>query len=282
MYKVKRFSQLSVDERQFNLASDLYHSGVKRTWKKYVGRGRKGLARKIDDHLAAVEKKSRDARAKQLDIANLKTVGDPNLRAKALLEAEANGAKVITSSKTPGVIPLKHIDESKELNDVYVSQIGKTRGDDVAKEVLNAKKSDHDYAIFNNPVYGAEGTFHEVEHVKNANGRNGLFNKIISNLNSSDSGSAYRKMVKGKDDSYKTSRKLKDVWGLFKAGKVMRLEESNASRAALKSMKKSGASKENLEVAKSHLDNAGDVYAEAGSKYWYPIKNATLGNMKLK
>lgn len=94
MYSVRRFSTL--EEREYNIVSDLYHSGFGRTSKKVIGKARRNLGSKIE-RLAI----NNDAKIYKLNDLNksLTVPAPPRMTRKLVREANSRNSIVMGEFK---------------------------------------------------------------------------------------------------------------------------------------------------------------------------------------
>lgn len=266
------YSVLMTEEelRTFGVISDLAHSGVKRTYKKWVGRGRKGLANKI-------------AKSMQNDIKQLgnsqekfklqKRVHNKTLRKSIYQKGNDLGAHTRNADPTVfGQISSFNSKNSNLPKNLFINQeeiIKQASGEKAAKSLVNFDKKrnlgkikDSDYLVVHQNKAGDELLSHELGHVGNEKEGSWLAKKVNGYKGQLD----IRRKATGiapDGQPYIPKPSLKEAVKNKIDGLAMRKEESNATKRGLGYMKKAGYTKEELSRAKKNLKTAGDSYKHA-------------------
>ena len=236
----KLYSQFEPEQREYNIISDLYYSGRKRTTKKYIGRVRRSIGDKLSKSFrnvgASEHKAERLARdLKKVDPAR----GNKKLSAHLLKEANDNNILVKGNNEIDSflgipydkrgdhiIVPnsLQREEAKKRLDNSFMRSLMS----DEEKELTSAIR--HKNALINlagnisdNPGILA----HEIGHYRNSNG---FISKRIKKL---------EKELKKK--------KINDLKTNIARRVIEPLEESNANKNAIKIMKRGGATKEEIE-----------------------------------
>lgn len=124
---------------------------------------------------------------------------------------------------------------------------------------------------------GPETLAHELGHVMNKEKKKlydipGKYQNIISKANKKLRGDQKILMENGPDGS----SKLRDAFKRFVSSKVIQAEERNASRNALKLLKKNGATKEELKKAERNLKAMGDTYKNEDIPWKHVVREKLL------
>lgn len=260
--------------RTFGVVSDLIHSGAKRTYRKYVGRGRKKLAGKV------LESMKRDAGALQLtsmEFDNMQKTTNSALRGKLYKKGHELGAH--TRNLNPSYfgqgtsfnVPISNISGdigNKETIDAIRFWGGNKEADKFGKvakkfdrrRISGNLKNSETLVVHQNNA-GDAILAHELGHIGNRKEGSSLAKKIKNH----DLTSGIREKAKYVDPSnptqnYVAKPTIKEAIKNKVDGLVMRAEESNASKRGLGYMKKAGYSKEDLSQAKKLLNKAGETY----------------------
>lgn len=236
--KRKLYSEFNPEQREYNIIEDLYHSGGKRTVKKYVGRVRRGIGNKLSQSFRDV---GADLKIKGRKTNELKEI-DPargNKKLSNYLLKEANDENIFVRGNNEIDIHLgipfeqrgDHIivPNSKQrevagnnLNNPFISKLMGNEEKELTSAVrhknalINLKGE-----ISNNPGILA----HEIGHYKNSNG---VISSRIKKL---------EKSLKAKEPNLKNSiaRRI-----------IEPLEETNANKKAVRMMKSGGATENEI------------------------------------
>ncbi len=266
---------LSEEElRTFGVVSDLIHSGAKRTYKKYVGRGRKKLAGKVLDSMKKDAVKMNLANEK---FGSIQKTTNSALRGKLYKKGHELGAHTRnlnpsyfgqeTSFNTP-ISSIQGNIGNKETIDTIRLWGGKKEADKfgkVAKKFdrrrTSGKLKNSEYLVAHQNNAGDAVLAHELGHIGNGKEGSSLAKKIKNH----DLTSGIREKVRGVDpnnptQNYVAKPSIKEAIKNKVDGLVMRAEESNASKRGLEYMKKAGYSKKDLSQARKTLKPAGETY----------------------
>lgn len=277
------------EQREYGLVSDLYHSGLKRTWKKNVGRGRKRLAKEIDDSMWKDLKKAKESGDKFRSAD--RPIKDEKLHEAFRKEAEKQNARVLdreldleSMGLSDFATPNKQLKENIDnLKQQFPISIFRPKG--VRKLLGGFEKSfkEKKHFIATSKNSGVGEAFHELGHIINEN-RNpkkwyDIPGKIKRAITNRGAGASARKssdelIRQGKIEKLEdNSTSIKEAWKRFKDAKAIQAEEKLATREALKKLKENGATKEQLKHVKKYLGYAGGTYGATDIMYKSPIKN---------
>lgn len=256
--------QRQVYQKEFGIVSDIYHSGVKRAWKKGIGRARKSIANKIESSAEKdIDKLSNVVIPKYQSLSSVQNKG---VERSILKGIHNNGGRTISSNTIAGQDAMIRADnklrtslKSSEdrINDLrksYPNFNFKSEGRTLNK-LKNASNKNKYLVSYTGE--GVEGLAHEAGHGSNYLGENGFLKKIISNLDSSKRFGVRGELAVG---TRTTGKGLKGISKELIGGKLMKMEEKNATKSGLKKLKESGATKEELNAAKEKLKAAGETY----------------------
>ena len=258
--------ELYLEERRYNIISDLYHSGLKRTYQKNIGRLRSNIADSLSGKSLEQAEKSREALIKHLGGEKVKNEG---VKKGVIKRAIKDGDTRISRTKLDGVggsytIGNKEARETMKTEAVKGELEAINKPKDYKKTMKSFDKDKHKHQIFVPKGSGVEMLAHEVGHIENKKSR-GLRKKISDIANSSET------RLQLNEDSNKLSwvgnhgksgigTALKD----FGKSLIINQEEKNATKAGLKIMKEAGATKEELKKAKDHLKSGAKTYEHSG------------------
>jgi hypothetical protein len=275
MYSVRRFSTtLSLEEREYNIASDLYHSGLGRASKKVIGRIRRDLGAKIERSI--INKSSKISEYNELDRI-LKVPAPPRMTRKLSREANVRNSRVMGNISPDSEVFIPESFDKTKLENLRRSAFipGIKKKDKVSalishKELSSGKKLisyPRNKLITDNPA-GIDDLAHEIGHVDN-----GLSNGIKRLIHRK--AGYYRPLMEINNPNNINKRGLLNSLKNLIKGETMVLEESNASRSGLRLLKKNGASKDVLGRSKRSLDNSLKTYKNARDNMsLYPIRNS--------
>ena len=269
--------ELWLEERRYNIISDLYHSGLKRTYQKNIGRLRSNIADSLSGKSLEQAGKSREALIKHLGGEKVKNEG---VKKGVIKQAIKDGDTRISRTKLDGVggsytVGNKEARETMKTEAVKGELKALNKPKDYKKTMKSFDKDKHKHQIFVPKGSGVEMLAHEVGHIENKKSR-GLRKKISDIANSSET----RRQLN--EDSNKLSwvgnhgksgigTALKD----FGKSLIINKEEKNATKAGLKIMKEAGATKEELKKAKEHLKSGTKTYEHIGkANLFNTLKNS--------
>lgn len=89
--KRQLYSQIEPEQREYNIISDLYHSGIKKTYKKSVGRVRRGIGNKLTD--SAIKQREKANKSAKI-VKNLEKLYKDNKDLTDKLKSSATKRKI--------------------------------------------------------------------------------------------------------------------------------------------------------------------------------------------
>lgn len=256
------FPDLTIEQREFGILSDVVRSGVKRSYKKYVGRARRSIGNKLKD---SINKDLKDKRSAVNSFRNRDIVFDENVERKLIKESKNK-----YNSRTLGfplggdksknlVLKSKDIPKDLKVSDFPEDQIR------VASKMINSSKKNN-YIIFHPSKSGTDSLAHEIGHIQNEN--KGLFNRSISKLSSSI------KMDQKPLNDIKNDKGFRKGLGNLIKGKIRIQEEKNASKNAIRLLKNSGMKENDINKSRRNLDTALNTYIhDSNIRYKVPLMN---------
>ena len=271
IYRVKRFSR----ERSYSILTDLYHSGAKRTAKKWIGRARVKAAKRFYRKSLEELEKGRKAELIVKDkVVNISPESKKKIRAATGQKAKELGVRINT--KLPDEVSGLNswTIKSETLND-YSKQLPDNNRK-VRKLKRNARrgKSENQVILSGNNTDIEIG--HELGHIEN--GRKGsIVNRVVNNVaNDPEVRTGYQdNLIKMGYMGNHGKSGVKASIGNVVTNKIIRKEEANATKRGIKILKDSGGlTKEELKEAKEYLDLCGKTYEHYGDA----LKFNTLGN----
>lgn len=258
--------ELYLEERRYNIISDLYHSGLKRTYKKNVGRLRSNIADSLSGKSLEHATNSRKAGIKFLQDERVK---DEGVKKGVIKKAIKDGDVRISRTKMDGLggpytIGNKEAKETMKTDAVKGELKALNKEKDYKKTMRSFDKEKHKHQIFVPKGNGVEDLAHEVGHVENKKSK-GLRKKINDIANSPDTRIQFSQDTNnlswvGNHGKSGIGTALKD----FGKSLIINQEERNATKAGLKIMKEAGATKEELKRAKDHLKSGAKTYEHSG------------------
>ena len=285
------------DQKEYNVISDILHSGIKRAYKKNAGK----IRRKINNKLFKAintnnEDKLKDVSfriARNENVVNL----DKKQGTKLYKDAHDNLNASIRSLNThpsytgTGRAYASNI-KTKDAQNVYektLKSIGidpkdnkdtlrtgfETLGNEKrqSRRAVNRIMGDKhptDYYIFWSKKDGYEQLGHEMGHIENSKSKNPIRRWINKIANNPETRRKFTEEAGGSDKGIKDSIKN------WITGKIILQEEKNASKNSIKRLKEIGATPEQLDVAKKNLKDALKTYKLRSKTYWMnPLYNAT-------
>ena len=237
------------EQKEFGIVSDIYHSGLGRTYKKYVGRARRNLAKKLEDDIIEANEKmsaiNNEISSKGLGIREVSDLGVEN-KLKSLASRKYNTKTwdgVFTGGENENVIPTREMNiESQAMNIAQNSRKRKHIGLDFPT-IRNKKKYSKikDVERFRRNASSAKynidhfrgdtpGLAHEIGHVMNYESKNPItriHNKVANK---------YVNDIRDYEPK-ESDGLLKGIKNYFKQRSLVK-EESNASKKGLKLLKK--------------------------------------------
>lgn len=266
-----------LEERRYNIVSDLYYSGLKRAYKKNVGRLRskaadylsKKTVEEVGNHHSALKKfmfspkvKNEEVKKEVIKIATK----DGDTRISRLKLDNMGGAYAGTNETLRPIFNGISREGIKQLN----------RGKDYRKAIRSLYNDKYKHQVFIPKGNGVDDLAHEIGHVENSKskGLRKLINKVANSpetrreLNEDH----VKLMYTGNNGKSGIKTALKD----YGKSLLISQEEKNASRAGRKMMEQAGASKEELRKAKEHHDAGVKTYKFVGKSNLYNTLKNTI------
>lgn len=267
-YSIKRFSTL--DERYFGIISDISHSGIKRTYRKCVGRARKKLADGV------LKKAEKHAKLQDLYYDRLQLSTDPSSKTSTKILKDLR-----EQDKKSDFLVKYRIRENGEdpCYDLFGIVSSRAKNEELPKSFEEFKKRPSIISLRSgkNGKHIGLTALHEHAHHTNAIGLDGY---IPEKLYFGEMIGLSRRRARDKRINEDLSKLgLKDVLGTYVDGKLVELGERSANRTAyknlVKSRKKYKVKKNDLAIAKKDYYNSSDEnYREDGKRRFYDY----LGN----
>lgn len=256
MYKVKRFSQMTdIQQRQYgllgNIGSDIKRSGIKRSYKRYVGRARTNLAKSLRPKVDEAIKNRKSAERLSIGVGEdgYREVMNPKASNKII----RNNAKRLDARVMKSNSSASSMRKSSEIDDQVLKSEGITNPRNVRK-VMNATKKNR-HIVMLSPGYSksTDTLAHELGHVQNANSKNPIV-KVIHEV------SGRNKRINPED------RGIGNIIKNSISHKLRINEEARASRNAMKMLKNAGATEEQLKQNERNLNLALNTYKTAAKE----------------
>ena len=256
MYKVKRFSQMTeIQQRQYgllgNIGSDIKRSGIKRSYKRYVGRARTNLAKSLRPKVDEAIKNRKSAERLSIGVGEdgYREVMNPKVSNKII----RNNAKRLDARVMKSNSSASSMRKSSEIDDQVLKSEGITNPRNVRK-VMNATKENR-HIVMLSPGYSksTDTLAHELGHVQNANSKNPIV-KVIHEV------SGRNKRINPED------RGIGNIIKNSISHKLRINEEARASRNAMKMLKKAGATEDQLKQNERNLNLALNTYKTAAKE----------------
>lgn len=247
MYKVKRFSQ--VRQKNYGLLGDLRHSGLKRSYKKYVGRARRSIGnkigKKVNNSINELDKSIKLSMGIPLNESSFREVMNPKVSRNIIKENARKYNVRVARSNNPSISELS---KASEVNEELLRERHEMKDPRQIRKVMNAVKSGNDI-VFLGKSYGrsSDTIAHEIGHAKNYHSKNPITRSI-------------HKVTSDMHGPLNNDKGLYQMARHAVKNKALVKEESNASKNAIKMMKKAGASKEEIRQGKINLGLALDTY----------------------
>ena len=259
IYRVKRFSR----EKSYSILTDLYHSGAKRTAKKWIGRMRVEAAKipyrkSLEQYQKGIEVERR--LSNKVDISP-----ESKKKLRAALGQRAKELDARINTKLPEEIKGTH---SWTINSKTLEGYLKDIPDDhraVRKLKRSAKRGKSSDQIISSGNNADIEIGHELGHIENR--KKGSFtDRIISDITSDP-----RVRTKFQRDISEIglvgnhgNRGLGSTLRGALRNKLIRKEEANATKKGLKILKSSGLTGEELKSAEKYLKECGKTYKHYG------------------
>lgn len=259
------FSDIELEQREFNILGDIYRSGFKRTGKKYIGKAR----RSIGDKLAQMERNQKAANIKAgRKLKEMDQVAESNkdLGIKLAKEANKRGIRIFDKNrleKVRGGNKLRNYlinwsDEGKEqLKEQYPNFKNRTVRK-VAAHLINKGKAIN---IRGNYDKSVSSIAHEIGHDMN---EDNIFTRFVTKLTDFEpkkyKHDARKSGLRNEIGSIMNSAKNKVGTFIRDTNIPQYLEERNAWNNASKLMKKVGASEKEMKTLNERKKAALDTY----------------------
>lgn len=254
MYKVKRFSQITEDQRCYGLLGKFGK----------INRWRVSKARSLDDKIKEAYKLSRDSNLRSMR-AKLEgpNLSNPRIESRLIKEAKKNKIAVVGHAPSFGSSIVKSDMVDKSTIDSFKGVYGK----DAAKD-LSSKLKSNKHVIFHDLGKNNEVLAHELGHGLNKESWNPITRFVSNNSSQITPNELDKGLVKSAKNRIKGLIKLKD--------------EKSATKKGLELLKKSGASEGEMKLAENNLKSDYDTYeGNIKASYLIPIRN-TLRGKKIK
>lgn len=264
----EEFRLYSEFQKEFGLASDLYHSGIKRTGKKYIGRFRKHLAENSMKRLIRSAERQREILKEYENASVNQSISDKRIQ-RALVR-KANGMNARVLDVHPGILTgdprrlnsaalpaqkidprdFNELDRSREVFEdlVYLNRITPRLNNEIS-----SGKTTH--LVLHKSDVGNEVLAHELGHLGNEL-EGSIIHKTINDLSKkrrktlpSISQIIYESPTSPLD-------RIKER--IFEGALV--LEEGNANKRGLRYLKDLGVSNEELKEIKKRRELALETY----------------------
>lgn len=241
-------------QKNYSVFQELYHSGIGRVKKKYLGRVRRGIVDKI-------KKDARDQVAINIKLNrsfnNVPKISNKDLAIKVVKDGRKNGdVRVYDNdefSKAVGVKPTAFMHKVPLKDKEHYLNVYKEKGKKYTPKMRRILKS----LVDRKNIVNISGSYkddvavlaHEIGHAMNNTGSSGKKNQAISRLTL---------INKHKKEN------PKGILNTFKKRYVELKEESNAWKNAMDLLKRNNATKNELRLAKNQRDVALKTYKSNG------------------
>ena len=250
---VIRHKQEYLDQKEFNIIGDIYRSGLNRTSKKYLGKARVKLAKRLSKSAIDDLRRGKASSYKFNELIDSKS---PEILGKLREEATKNNLVVVDRVPEMGekgnsafVLPGHLVPTARRVLPSISSQIpeGEVNG------IISLGKNG-----------GLASLSHEIGHYRSSQSRNPIIRKI-SNISASS---------QEKNESLETAlgrtgnnwqHGFKPILQDIGRGTVMLLDEANASRNGVRILKKLGINEADRKAVKN-------IQKAAFNTHMYPQK----------
>lgn len=260
------YTQYRIEQKEYGIGSKIWKTG-----KKYYNKGKEKLNNYLDTKIKNLEEINSNAVE---EINNLTPIKNKKLGRNLAREAHKNGVRIFDKNKVfevtgelGGKSSIKDSGNFVELdketaeafkNTIPISKLRIKLGE--IKEGRNEIKVIN--ALNRGGIINLKGKYyesnpvaaHEIGHRINKSGK-GL-KKIISKVDEKSRGFYPKKLKKNEADSKikRTAKSIvndvKNLYGLSKKAIITSMEERNAWKNGIKLMKRSGASKKEIDLAR--------------------------------
>ena len=260
------FSNIELEQREFNILGDIYRSGFKRTGKKYIGKSR----RSIGDKLAQMGRNQKAANIKaRRKLMEMDQVAESNkdLGIKLAKEANKRGIRIFDKNrleKAQGgnefrsyLINLSDEGKKEQLKEQYPNFKNRAVRK-VAAHLINKGKAINIRGSYDK---SAPTIAHEIGHDMN---EDNMFTRFVTKLTKFEpkkyKHDAKKSGLRNEIGSIMNSAKNKIGTSIRNTNIPQYLEERNAWNNASKLMKKVGASEKEMKTLNEHKKAALDTY----------------------
>lgn len=254
-------NSIQLKQKEYNIIDDTYRSGIKRAYKKTIGNFRRNTAKRLTDSIKSDINQVKESSRK---LSNSSSIQNKSVENNLIKEASKEGIIVsnVKVDNTKGNYLVKDVNDQDLIE--YSNNFGNKKED--VEKLKNQIKKSHKF-ISHPENSGSEKLAHEIGHVKN---EKGIISKQISKIANSEKTrsqirSSFNKVRDTGDDG---SLGVKESAKRFVRAKAVELEENNANRKGLKLLKKSGASKEELNKARDNYKEGSKSYKHSGNVSW--------------
>jgi hypothetical protein len=259
IYRVKRFSR----EKSYSILTDLYHSGVKRTAKKWIGRARVNAAKPFYEKSLEQYQKGIEAEQEIANKVDISPESKKKLRVALGQKAKELGVRINTG--LPKKIKGSHswTMDSKVL-DRYLKEYPSNHKAvrKLRKSVERGKASDQIVRSGNSADIEVG---HELGHIENK--KKGNFIDRVVNAIASDPAVRTKYTNDISEIGLVGNHGDRGLGSILKSvlrNTVIRKEEANATKKGLEILKSSGLTGEELKRAEKHLKEAIETYKHYG------------------
>ena len=258
IYRIKRFSR----EKSYSILTDLYHSGAKRTAKKWIGRARVKAAKPFYKKSLEQYQKGIEAEQKAANKVDISPESRKKLRAALGQRAKELDARINT--KLPEEIRGGHswVIDSKTLEEYLKEFPDDHRA--VRKLKRSAKRGKASAQIIRAGNNSDIQVGHELGHIENTKGS--LTDKLVSSMAGDPKvRTKFQRDISeiGLVGNHGDSGLKSSVRSILR-NKLIRKEEANATKMGVKILKDAGITEKELKEAKKYLDECGKTYKHYG------------------
>ncbi len=258
IYRVKRFSR----EKSYSILTDLYHSGAKRTAKKWIGRARVQAAKPF--YRKSLEQYQKGIEAEQ-NVANKVDISpESKKKLRVALGQRAKELDARINTKLPNEAKGGHswVIDSKTLEEYLKEFPDDHRA--VRKLKRSARSGKASTQIIKSGNNADIEISHELGHIENTEGS--FTDRLVSSIaNDPNVRTEFRTNISGVGlvGNHGERGLGSTLRGIFR-NKIIRKEEANATKKGLKILKNSGLNKEEMKSAEKYLKECGETYNHYG------------------
>ena len=255
-------------QREYNIASEIYHSGFKRAGKKYIGRARRSIADKLIK-LQRGETLKQYKAFKELNNIKKSAESDKVLGRKLAKEANKRGIRVFDKDKVSQAYGGKNAGENyildctknKETMEYYKNKASKYPHQNTRKVAAAIGTKGKVINLSGDYDKSWDTLAHEIGHDMNRDGKVSKVIKKLSNFQPKTYKHDSKKSgIRNEVGSIMTSAKNKLGTAIKNSEIPKYLEERNAWKNARKLMKRNGATKAQLEQFDKNRKSALKTY----------------------